>query len=73
VGAAPRARFCANHNPSRTGCGSYTTMVFELLALDFNSPINKFLVHCRAVRVLGGTAPGWLVRQGLMSSPPRRV
>ncbi len=29
--------------------------------------------YCRAVRTLAGTAPGWLVRQGLMSSPPRRV
>jgi hypothetical protein len=48
-------------------------MVFELLALDFKRSMNKFLVYCRAVRVLGGTAPGWLVRQGLMSRPPRRV
>jgi len=31
------------------------------------------LCYCRAVRMFFGTAPGWLVRQGLMSSPPRRV
>ena len=31
------------------------------------------LIHCRAVRTLGGNLPGALVRQGLMSSPPRRV
>ena len=31
------------------------------------------LLYCRAVRTLGGNAPGALVRQGLMSSPPRRV
>ena len=29
--------------------------------------------HWRAVRTLDGMACGWLVRQGLMSSPPRRV
>jgi len=29
--------------------------------------------HCRAVRTGAGAGPGWLVRQGLMSSPPRRV
>lgn len=29
--------------------------------------------YCRAVRMLVGSAPGWLVRNGLMSSPPRRV
>ena len=31
------------------------------------------LIHCLAVRTLGGNLPGALVRQGLMSSPPRRV
>ena len=29
--------------------------------------------HCRAVRIFCGIACGWLVRNGLMSSPPRRV
>ena len=29
--------------------------------------------YWRAVRVFAGRAPGWLVRKGLMSSPPRRV
>ena len=29
--------------------------------------------HWRAVRTFGGSAPGWLVRNGLISSPPRRV
>ena len=29
--------------------------------------------YCRAVRTLAGAACGWLARQGLMSSPPRRV
>ena len=29
--------------------------------------------YCRAVRTLAGAVCGWLARQGLMSSPPRRV
>ena len=29
--------------------------------------------YCRAVRTLRGRPCGWLVRSGLMSSPPRRV
>ena len=33
------------------------------------APLN----HCLAVRMFFGTAPGALVRQGLMSKPPRRV
>jgi hypothetical protein len=33
-------------------------MVFELLALDFNSPINKSLTHCRAVQQIGEQAWG---------------
>jgi DNA polymerase IV len=31
------------------------------------------LAYCRAVLMLAGAACGWLVRQGLMSRPPRRV
>lgn len=31
------------------------------------------LFYCRAERTLAGKAPGWLVRNGLMSRPPRRV
>ena len=30
-------------------------------------------LYCLAVRTLAGRLPGWLVRKGLMSSPPRRV
>jgi hypothetical protein len=33
-------------------------MVFELLAQDFNSPINKSLIHCRAVRQIGAQTWG---------------
>jgi hypothetical protein len=29
--------------------------------------------YCRAVRTFAGRGPGWLLRQGLMSRPPRRV
>ena len=36
-------------------------------------PPNLFGHYCRAVRVLRGSACGWLVRNGLMSKPPRRV
>jgi len=32
-----------------------------------------FSAYCRAVRTLAGGSCGWLLRQGLMSSPPRRV
>ena len=31
------------------------------------------LIYWRAMRILGGSVCGWLVRNGLMSSPPRRV
>ena len=29
--------------------------------------------YCRAMRTLAGGSCGWLLRQGLMSRPPRRV
>ena len=32
-----------------------------------------WLVYWRAMRILGGSVCGWLVRKGLMSRPPRRV
>ena len=52
---------------SAAGC------VSGLKPTTYGETIQQLKIHCRAVRVLGGTAPGWLVRQGLMSRPPRRV
>lgn len=35
--------------------------------------VHRCTGYCRAVRTLGGGSCGWLLRQGLMSRPPRRV
>ena len=44
-----------------------------LLAVSWLGVLDLRSVYWRAVRTLAGRAPGWLVRKGLMSRPPRRV